>query len=144
MTTAVEQYRALVAKLEAINPSESPAPLSVPVNLEKSFNEAEQSAMNVASGNIPQPNDIPQAGETPAIASNQIPTLTGTFKQAYAQAVKQGLKQFQWCGTYSTRRGQGAKPAEPDTLPTTRTYQPQYDVKNDASGRAQAGLGNLI
>ena len=129
MSTLADQIRELQARLEKIN------------------EDPEQSAMNVASGNIP-PASTAVAQATPDLPSNEIPTIeAATFSQAYAQAKKQGLKKFKWCGIYAVKdkpKPPNPQPKTPGTLPTTRTVQPQYDVKNDPAGRLQAGLGNLI
>lgn len=102
MTTAAEQYRKLVAKLESINPS---GPVSeggyVPAAAQDDATGVDAAAAVQAA--------TASAAPAPATTS-EIPTIGGSFKQAYAQAVKQGLKQFKWCGTYSTRRGQGPNP----------------------------------
>ena len=40
-------------------------------------------------------------GKKPASSSSEIPTIeAGSFKEAYAKAVKMGVKKFRWCGTY--------------------------------------------
>ena len=91
-----EQYRALVAKLEAIQEAESP----------------EVAAAQAASNTAPPPADG-TTGAAPADATslpapaadpNQIPTIeAATFSQAYAKAKKQGLKKFKWCGIYAVK-----------------------------------------
>jgi hypothetical protein len=112
-----EQYRALVNKLEAIN--EDPT----------------ADAAGVVA---------------PAVASpNEIQTIeAATFNQAYAQARKLGLKKFKWCGIFAVKDKPAPLPVRPkptaDTLPTTRTAPAQLNVPNNASGRAQAGVANLI
>ena len=91
MTTAAEQYRALVAKLEAINPSE-------PV-----FEADDESGLaDGPTGVTTQGTDSSPAGvETPPSAAS--PDIlkqiehAATFKEAYAMAVKAGLKKFKWC-----------------------------------------------
>jgi hypothetical protein len=92
MTSPAEQYRALVSKLEAI----TEAPVEAPAVADA------QAASNTAPADATAaPAEAPAA---PAAApTNEIPTLGGTFKQAYAQAAKQGLKQFKWCGTYAVK-----------------------------------------
>lgn len=36
--------------------------------------------------------------------STDIPTIeAGSFKEAYAKAVKMGVKKFRWCGTYAVK-----------------------------------------
>ena len=86
MTTAAEQYRALVAKLEAINPSE-------PVF---EADDEESGLADGPTGVTTQGTDTSPAGvETPDILK-QI-EHAATFKQAYAMAAKAGLKKFKWC-----------------------------------------------
>ena len=124
-----EQYRALVNKLEAIQEAEVLDPNADPA----------QSAMNVASNNVPQP--------ATATDPNQIPTIeAATFNQAYAQAVKQGLRKFKWCGIYAVKsKPQPVRPQPAtDTLPNTRTAPAELNVPNNTSGRFQAGVSNLI
>ena len=137
MTTAAEQYRRLVAKLESINPSE---PVNEADNIDPNAAPA-QGAMNVASDNIPQASAVPQA------AADAIPTIGGSFKQAYAQAAKQGLKQFKWCGTYTVRApSQGARPGRlPDKATSDFGVKPAgsgYDVDPNAPGVTNySGMG---
>ena len=147
-----EQYRALVKKLEAITEAPVaafnqdagiPADASAPVS-------------SVAADPAVAPDSAPTTAQNfaPQVSGEQIPTIeASTFSQAYAQAAKQGLKKFKWCGVYAVKdkpKPQPPKPQPPkpqpatDTIPTTRTVQPQYDVKNDWKGRFQAGQGNLI
>ena len=93
-----EQYRALVAKLEAINPSEPvlEAPLPYGTTAPVEAPAAEPAAEPAAAPAVAAP--------APATDPNQIPTIeAGTFSQAYAQAVKQGLKKFKWCGIYAVK-----------------------------------------
>ena len=46
----------------------------------------------------------PAPAPAPATDPNQIPTIeAATFSQAYAQAKKQGLKKFKWCGVYAVK-----------------------------------------
>jgi hypothetical protein len=87
MTTAQEQYRALVAKLEAINPSE-------PVF--EADDDFVSTPADGPTGTTTQGTDTSPAGvETPDILK-QIEHAP-TFKQAYAMARKAGLKKFKWC-----------------------------------------------
>jgi hypothetical protein len=137
-----EQYRALVAKLEAINPSEPV--LEAPV---AAFNQdaaaTDATATNSGSsytGSVGTATNDP----APAADPNQIPTIeAATFSQAYAQAVKQGLKKFKWCGVYAVKaKPQPVRPQPADTIPTTRTGV--VAEPNDWKGRLQAGERNLI
>ena len=106
MTTAQEQYRALVAKLEAINPS---------------VNEADDES-SLAQG----PTGVTTAGPDTTPAGVESPDIlkqiehAATFKEAYAMAVKAGLKKFKWCQCKeyvvkaAPKSGQGAQPAKPE------------------------------
>ncbi len=113
MSTLSDQIRELQKRLEQINEepvaafnqnATAAAPAANP-------NAAPaQSAMNVASNNVPQPSS------TPASASDGIPTIEApTFSQAYAQAKKQGLKQFKWCGIYAVKDPVRPQPAKKQT-----------------------------
>ena len=101
-----EQYRALVAKLEAINPSEpvleAPLPYGTTAPVEAPA-AADATATNSGSsytGAVGTATNNP----APVADPNQIPTIeAATFSQAYAQAVKQGLKKFKWCGVYAVK-----------------------------------------
>jgi hypothetical protein len=144
-----EQYRALVAKLEAINPSEPV--LEAPV---AAFNQdaaaTDATATNSGSsytGSVGTATNDP--APAPAADPNQIPTIeAATFSQAYAQARKQGLKKFKWCGVYAVKDKVNPQPVPPkpvpqtDTIPTTRTGV--VAEPNDWKGRLQAGERNLI
>jgi len=137
MTTAAEQYRKLVAKLESINPSEpvNEAPVAA-FGQTVDAPPAEAAAAPVVGSVAVDPAPAPAPVEPAPAPSGEIPTLPGTFKQAYAQAVKQGLKQFKWCGTYSTRRGQGPKPVPPAPAPTRPGIQPAVGVRPIQPGGA--------
>jgi hypothetical protein len=136
MSTLADQIRELQARLEQIN--EEPAP-------------PEQSAMNVASGNIPQAStNVAQA--TPDLPTNEIPTIDApTFSQAYAQAKKQGLKKFKWCGIYAVKDKPRPKPPNPQptgTIPygNANVIDPEgkFNVPDTPAGRAQAGVASMI
>ena len=95
-----EQYRALVAKLEAINPSEPvlEAPVAAFGQDAGTLPDAAAPVGSVAADPAPAP------APAPATDPNQIPTIeAATFSQAYAQAKKQGLKKFKWCGVYAVK-----------------------------------------
>ena len=85
------QYRALVSKLEAIQNE------AVADGQNANIDDAtRQAAMASVASDTP----ATQAGQ----AQSGIVTIDApNFKQAYAQAVKQGLKQFKWCGTYAVK-----------------------------------------
>ena len=126
MTTAVEQYRALVAKLEAINPSEpvnEAGYIATPTAYQPATGGVAdaQAASNTMAAPVDGTSGAAPA-EYSAPVSGQIPTLSGSFKQAYAEAVRQGLKKFKWCGVYSTE-GQGPKPVP---SPKTSNVQPRF------------------
>jgi hypothetical protein len=102
MNTA-EQYRALVKKLEQIQ--EAP---EIPVD------PTSAPAFDPGAGGNSY--DTPPA-TTPA--TTEIPTIEApTFKQAYAQAVKQKLKKFKWCGTFVVK---DAPKPNPQVKPATGT-----------------------
>jgi hypothetical protein len=133
-----EQYRALVNKLEAI----TEAPVAA-FNQDAGATPAATDAGSSYTGSIGSATNDP----VPAADPNQIPTIeAATFNQAYAQAVKQGLKKFKWCGIYAVKSK--PKPVNPqpapqtDTIPTTRTGV--VAEPNDWKGRLQAGERNLI
>ena len=136
MSTAAEQYRKLVAKLEALQE----APVAA-------FN---QNADNAAVGSVAaDPAVAPEPAPAPTQDATQIPTIeAATFSQAYAKAKKQGLKKFKWCGVYAVKDAVPPKPVPPkpvpptDTIPTTRTGV--VAEPNDWKGRLQAGERNLI
>jgi hypothetical protein len=125
-----EQYRALVQKLESINPSEKvneAGYMAAPVGQQNAVADA-QAASNTAA---PQTDGTtgPAPADTPAVATqpaNQIPTIeASTFSQAYAQAKKQGLKTFKWCGTYAVKDKVNPQPVKPQPVkPQTGGIQP--------------------
>ena len=128
MSTLADQIRELQARLEKIN--EAPvaafqqyqqAPAADTTASNPADPQPAQSAMNVASNNIPQAStDVAQA--TPDLPSNEIPTIEApTFSQAYAQAAKQGLKKFKWCGIYQVK----PKPRPPQPQPAS-SVQPRF------------------
>lgn len=118
MSTLADQIRELQQKLDQIN--------EAPADAANSYAGAQ--AATVASG---QPDDAAgvdaavaqQAApaSAPATDPNQIPTIDApTFSQAYAQAAKQGLKKFKWCGVYAVKAKPRPKPPQPQpaTKPT--------------------------
>jgi hypothetical protein len=136
-----EQYRALVAKLEAINPSEPvlEAPVEAPV-------AADATATNSGSsytGSVGTATNDP----APAADPNQIPTIeAATFSQAYAQAVKQGLKKFKWCGVYAVKarpRPVQPQPAKPQGKVDYLGQQDPLggDAQNPMSFSPNSGFG---
>lgn len=133
MTTAAEQYRKLVAKLESINPSEpvNEAPVAA-FGQTVDAPPADAATAPLAGSVAVDPAPAPEVNPAPA-PTGEIPTLPGTFKQAYAQAVKQGLAQFKWCGTYSTRRGQAPNPKPAPTPAPAKdpmTFAKAYSLRN--------------
>jgi hypothetical protein len=103
MTTAAEQYRALVARLEAINPSE-------PVN--------EQEVAPTPAEALAPTGTIADASQAAPVDPNKykpkdnIPEIkAGTLAQAKQIALKQlgPGKKFRFCMTYGTKLG----PARP-------------------------------
>jgi hypothetical protein len=138
MTTAAEQYRKLVAKLESINPSEpvNEAPVAA-FGQTVDAPPADAATAPLAGSVAVDPAPAPEVNPAPA-PTGEIPTLPGTFKQAYAQAVKQGLTQFKWCGTYSTRRGQAPNPKPAPTSnvqPRLLGQGPSDAIMKDKYGR---------
>ena len=92
-----EQYRALVQKLEAI----TEAPLELPPGAEP---EAGMTVATADDNSGAPPVAAPAAQPVATQPANTIPTIDApTFSQAYAQAAKQGLKKFKWCGTYAVK-----------------------------------------
>ena len=95
-----EQYRALVAKLEAI----TEAPVAAFNQNAGTPPDAAAPVGSVAADPAVAPTETPAPTPTPATDPNQIPTIeAATFSQAYAQAKKQGLKKFKWCGVYAVK-----------------------------------------
>ena len=105
-----EQYRALVAKLEAINPSE-------PVNEAPEVAPADADALaqpmvdRTASGSV-DPDKYKPNDKIPEIKAS-------TLAQAKAIALKQlgPGKKFRFCMTYGTKLGP-AKPTPVNTMPS--------------------------
>jgi len=107
MTTAAEQYRALVARLEAINPSE-------PVNEET----PEPAGSPTPADALAPAGAVADAQEAPVDPNkykpnDNIPEIkAGTLAQAKQIALKQlgPGKKFRFCMTYGTKLG----PAKPN------------------------------
>jgi hypothetical protein len=98
MTTAAEQYRALVARLEAINPSE-------PVNEAPEVAPADALAPTGAIADAPQAASVDPNKYKP---NDNIPEIkAGTLAQAKQIALKQlgPGKKFRFCMTYGTKLG---------------------------------------
>ena len=115
-----EQYRALVQKLEAI----TEAPLELPPGAEP---EAGMTVATADDNSGAAPVAAPAAQPVATQPANTIPTIdAATFSQAYAQAVKQKLKQFKWCGTYAVK----AKPVMTQPKPPVKPKPPlsRYEV----------------
>jgi hypothetical protein len=105
-----EQYRALVAKLEAINE----APVAAFNQNAGATPDASAPVGSVAADPAVAPTETPAPTPTPATDPNQIPTIeAATFSQAYAQARKQGLKKFKWCGVYAVKDKVNPQPVPP-------------------------------
>ncbi len=122
MSTLADQIRELQLRLEQINEEEPPAPA--------------QSAMNVASDNIPQASAV-MAQPAQDLPTNEIPTIEApTFSQAYAQAKKQGLKKFKWCGVYAVKDPVRPQPAATSNVqPRFYSQGPSDAVLKDKFGR---------
>ena len=129
-----EQYRALVNKLEAIQE----APVAA-------FN---QNADNAAVGSVAadpavatEPAPAPEPAPEPTQDPNQIPTIeAATFNQAYAQAVKQGLKKFKWCGVYAVK----AKPRPVNPQPATSNVQPRLYAQGPSDAMLKDKYGRPL
>lgn len=112
MSTLSDQIRELQKRLEQLSEAEPAAP--------------EQSAMNVASNNIPAASNVQTSATADLPANtNEIPTIEApTFSQAYAQAKKKGLKKFKWCGVYAVKDRQPmSPPVRPQPAPVPAPVQ---------------------
>jgi hypothetical protein len=126
-----EQYRALVAKLEAINPSEPVLEAPVAAFNQDAGTPADASApvSSVAADPAPAPDSAPTTAQNfaPQVSGEQIPTIeASTFSQAYAQAAKQGLTKFKWTGTYAVKEQPKSVQTQPKTTQTK--YQPPANI----------------
>ena len=121
MTTPAEQYRALVARLEAIERL-SEADINP---------ETGDQYTSIANAPLQEPPGAQQGGS--AKPAGSIETIDApTFKQAYAQAKSKGLKQFKWCGTYAVKdakKPQGGSAKRPD-LPAEPPQRRQFGGLN--------------
>ena len=122
-----EQYRALVKKLEAI----TEAPVAAFNQDAVTPVDATEPAGSVAADPAVAPETPPETPTpVPTTDSNQIPTIqAATFSQAYAQAAKQGLKKFKWCGVYAVKD----KPQPPNPQPVKQdpmTFAKAYSLRN--------------
>jgi hypothetical protein len=118
MITAAEQYRALVQKLEAIQEAETTEPPNMAAGMDTTAPAVD-------------PNAPATAPTVTTPATTEIPTIDApTFGQAYAQAAKQGLKKFKWCGTYAVK----APVRRPPPVQPKPSAAPQkVDYTNQAS-----------
>ena len=130
MITAVEQYRALVAKLEAINPShpilEAP---SVAFNQDAGATDVSTPTGSTAADSAVAPDSAPTTAQNfaPQVSGEQIPAIeASTFSQAYAQAAKQGLTKFKWTGTYAVKEQPKSVQTQPKTTQTK--FQPPANI----------------
>ncbi len=125
MSSLAEQIKELQLKLAQIN--EEPV---------AAFNQnagtvpdgaADSAASDASAGSVAvAPEEVP-AATTTAQDPNQIPTIeAATFSQAYAQAVKQGLKKFKWTGTYAVKAQTSPVQTQPSTTKTK--FQPPANV----------------
>ncbi len=144
MSTLADQIRELQKRLEQI----SEAPVAA---FNQNVQPAAAPAAEPAAAPAAEPAAEPAAAPTsaPAADPNQIPTIeAATFSQAYAQAVKQGLKKFKWCGVYAVKN----KPKPPQPQPVKqepRGIQPAVYVRpiqpQDFGGNQnQADTLNLV
>lgn len=125
MITAAEQYRALVAKLESINPSTIvEAPLELPPGADP------EAGMTVAAPQAAAPAPSPAPAAAPAVNVEQQIMNAPTFSQAYAMARKAGLKTFKYCRTYAVKDA----PVRPPVQPKPSAPAPgKVDYTNQAS-----------
>ena len=142
MITAAEQYRALVAKLEAINPSqpvlEDPLPYGTVAQQEPP-----------AAAPAAAPAEAPPAAAAPAAAAPDIQQQimnAPTFNTAYAMAKKAGLKTFKYCRTYAVKDAvkQAGMPAKAPTGKVDYTGQQDPlggDAQNPMSFAANSNFG---
>jgi hypothetical protein len=116
MITAAEQYRALVAKLESINPSvvsEAPEDDAAAAQAANGVNAAGQN-VTMPNGVNPETGPAPAAAPAPAADPNAIQTIEApTFNQAYAKAKALKLKKFKWCGVYAVKDAVRPPPVQP-------------------------------
>jgi hypothetical protein len=128
MTTAAEQYRALVAKLEQIQEATTD---EVP-------NMAAAMDTNAPAVDPNAPATLPTV-TTPA--TTEIPTIDApSFNQAYAQAAKQGLKKFKWCGTYAVKAPVRRPPQGGKIAPAPQNGTAINDRNANGSYVGQIGL----
>jgi hypothetical protein len=123
-----EQYRALVQKLEAIQEAETTEPPNMAAAMDTALPPA---ADPNAVANAPD-SELAQKMLPPSADPNQIPTIeAATFSQAYAQAAKQGLKKFKWCGIYAVKAK--PRPVMPQPKPPIKPNPPNgyYVPKQD-------------
>lgn len=146
MSTLADQIRELQKRLEKI--SEAPVAAFNQNAQQDAAPAAEPAAEPVVAPNISAPAADSNI-TAPAADPNQIPTIeAATFSQAYAQAVKQGLKKFKWCGVYAVKN----KPKPPNPQPVKqepRGIQPAVYVRpiqpQDFGGNQnQADTLNLV
>jgi hypothetical protein len=110
-----EQYRALVQKLEAIQEAETTEPPNMAAGMDTTAPAADPNA----------PATAPTVTTPATGTTTEIPTIDApTFSQAYAQAAKQGLKKFKWCGTYAVK----AKPVMPQPVIKPKVKPPEQKV----------------
>ena len=141
MITAAEQYRALVAKLEAINPS-------VPVS-EGGYVPAAAQQDAPAEAPPAAPAEAPPAAAAPAAAAPDIQQQimnAPTFNTAYAMAKKAGLKTFKYCRTYAVKDAvkQAGMPAKAPAGKVDYTGQQDPlggDAQNPMSFAANSNVG---
>ncbi len=135
MSSLAEQIKELQLKLAQIN--EEPV---------AAFNQnagtvpdgaADSAASDASAGSVAvAPEEVP-AATTTAQDPNQIPTIDApSFSQAYAQAKKQGLKKFKWCGVYAVKDPVRPQPAATSNVqPRFYSQGPSDAVLKDKFGR---------
>ncbi len=134
MSSISDQIRELQKRLEQINE----APVAA-------FNQnagtvpdgaADSAASDASAGSVAVAPEVAVPTTVPQ-DPNQIPTIeAATFSQAYAQARKQGLKKFKWCGVYAVKDEVKPQPAKPSQVqPRLLGQGPSDAVLKDKYGR---------
>ncbi len=116
MSSLAEQIKELQLKLQAIQEAEV---------------AAFQPTGSDAVGSIASTDAPPAPAPVPQSAGEQIPTIEApTFSQAYAQAKKQGLKKFKWCGVYAVKDKVRPQPVPPRPKPRPPEATQDFQVTN--------------
>lgn len=129
MSTLSDQIRELQLKLEAIQE----APDDAAVAMANAASNTSAAPADGTSGGV-------QGDFAPVPANpNQIPTIeAATFSQAYAQAKKQGLKKFKWCGIYAVK-----DPVRPQPAPASNV-QPRFYSQGPSDAELKDKFGRPL